>query len=175
MRAYDSAEDRVVVDPAVLTGAVAETLKRLREAERPILLAGGGVRASRSFQLFREVIELLNVPVQTATGAHDLMPTGHRLFAGRPGITADRASNFNTQNCDVFLGLGFSIAEGPEIETVHYNFDALNHAATHPARTLLKSLRHFLSPRSVSGLSPDHQVLRSSLGKLGSPWARTVR
>jgi phenylalanyl-tRNA synthetase alpha chain len=35
---------------------------------------------------------------------------------------------------DVFLGLGFSIAEGPEIELVHYNFDALNHDATHPAR-----------------------------------------
>ena len=35
---------------------------------------------------------------------------------------------------DVFLGLGFSIVEGPEIELVHYNFDALNHDATHPAR-----------------------------------------
>ncbi|HVL31864.1 MAG TPA: phenylalanine--tRNA ligase subunit alpha [Solirubrobacteraceae bacterium] len=35
---------------------------------------------------------------------------------------------------DVFLGLGFSIAEGPEVETVYYNFDALNHAPTHPAR-----------------------------------------
>ena len=35
---------------------------------------------------------------------------------------------------DVFLGLGFRIAEGPEIETVYYNFDALNHAPTHPAR-----------------------------------------
>ena len=35
---------------------------------------------------------------------------------------------------DVFLGLGFRIAEGPEVETVYYNFDALNHAPTHPAR-----------------------------------------
>ncbi len=35
---------------------------------------------------------------------------------------------------DVFLGLGFRIAEGPEVELVHYNFDALNHAPTHPAR-----------------------------------------
>jgi phenylalanyl-tRNA synthetase alpha chain len=35
---------------------------------------------------------------------------------------------------DVFLGLGFSIVEGPEIELVHYNFDALNHDPTHPAR-----------------------------------------
>jgi phenylalanyl-tRNA synthetase alpha chain len=35
---------------------------------------------------------------------------------------------------DVFLGLGFRIAEGPEVETVYYNFDALNFAWTHPAR-----------------------------------------
>src|SRR5687768_6730272 len=35
---------------------------------------------------------------------------------------------------DVFLGLGFDVMEGPEVETVYYNFDALNHSATHPAR-----------------------------------------
>ncbi|MGI8623995.1 MAG: phenylalanine--tRNA ligase subunit alpha, partial [Solirubrobacteraceae bacterium] len=35
---------------------------------------------------------------------------------------------------DVFLGLGFRVAEGPEIDLVHYNFDALNHDAQHPAR-----------------------------------------
>src|SRR5215217_1841513 len=35
---------------------------------------------------------------------------------------------------DVFLGLGFRVAEGPEIDTVYYNFDALNHLPTHPAR-----------------------------------------
>jgi phenylalanyl-tRNA synthetase alpha chain len=35
---------------------------------------------------------------------------------------------------DIFLGLGFTVMEGPEIETVHYNFDALNHSPTHPAR-----------------------------------------
>ena len=35
---------------------------------------------------------------------------------------------------DIFLGLGFTVMEGPEVETVHYNFDALNHSPTHPAR-----------------------------------------
>jgi phenylalanyl-tRNA synthetase alpha chain len=36
---------------------------------------------------------------------------------------------------DVFLGLGFRVAEGPEIELVYYNFDALNHDPAHPARS----------------------------------------
>src|SRR3954454_11302998 len=35
---------------------------------------------------------------------------------------------------DVFLGLGFRVAEGPEIDTVYYNFDALTHEPMHPAR-----------------------------------------
>jgi phenylalanyl-tRNA synthetase alpha chain len=36
---------------------------------------------------------------------------------------------------DVFLGLGFNVLEGPEVETVYYNFDALNHEPEHPARS----------------------------------------
>ena len=35
---------------------------------------------------------------------------------------------------DVFVGLGFQIAEGPEIESTYYNFDALNTDVTHPSR-----------------------------------------
>jgi len=35
---------------------------------------------------------------------------------------------------DIFLGLGFRVAEGPEIETVYYNFDALNYTPQHPTR-----------------------------------------
>jgi phenylalanyl-tRNA synthetase alpha chain len=35
---------------------------------------------------------------------------------------------------DVFAGLGFRVVEGPEVETVYYNFDALNHDPAHPAR-----------------------------------------
>ncbi len=37
---------------------------------------------------------------------------------------------------DVFIGLGFNVAEGPEVETVYNNFDALNHAPTHPSRLM---------------------------------------
>jgi phenylalanyl-tRNA synthetase alpha chain len=37
---------------------------------------------------------------------------------------------------DVFIGLGFNVADGPEVETVYYNFDALNHAPTHPSRLM---------------------------------------
>jgi phenylalanyl-tRNA synthetase alpha chain len=37
---------------------------------------------------------------------------------------------------DIFIGMGFNVAEGPDVETVRNNFDALNHSPTHPSRLL---------------------------------------
>lgn len=37
---------------------------------------------------------------------------------------------------DIFMGMGYSIAEGPEIETTFFNFDALNAPSDHPSRDL---------------------------------------
>lgn len=42
--------------------------------------------------------------------------------------------------CEVFLGMGFSIAEGPEVELDYYNFEALNLPPEHPAREMQDSL-----------------------------------
>lgn len=37
---------------------------------------------------------------------------------------------------DIFIGMGFKIAEGPEVETIYYNFDALNAPSNHPSRDM---------------------------------------
>jgi phenylalanyl-tRNA synthetase alpha chain len=58
---------------------------------------------------------------------------------------------------DVFIGLGFNVAEGPEVETVYYNFDALNHAPTHPAR--LTSDTFYVKPLSDI-FDPETHLLR---------------
>ncbi len=55
---------------------------------------------------------------------------------------------------DVFIGLGFNVAEGPEVETVYYNFDALNHDLTHPSRLLtdtfyVKPVADIFDPQAV--------------------------
>jgi len=58
---------------------------------------------------------------------------------------------------DVFIGLGFNVAEGPEVETVYYNFDALNHAPTHPAR--LTSDTFYVKP-TTDIFDPEAMLLR---------------
>jgi phenylalanyl-tRNA synthetase alpha chain len=58
---------------------------------------------------------------------------------------------------DVFIGLGFRIAEGPEVERVYYNFDALNVSPTHPSR--LMSDTFYVAP-APDIFDPQAQVLR---------------
>jgi phenylalanyl-tRNA synthetase alpha chain len=45
-------------------------------------------------------------------------------------------TQINQQICDIFTNMGFDIAEGPEVETDYYNFEALNFPKDHPARDM---------------------------------------
>jgi phenylalanyl-tRNA synthetase alpha chain len=58
---------------------------------------------------------------------------------------------------DVFIGLGFNIADGPEVETVYYNFDALNFDSTHPSR--LMSDTFYVEP-APNIFDPQARLLR---------------
>lgn len=56
--------------------------------------------------------------------------------------------------CDLFIGLGYEIAEGPELESEWLNFDALNIPADHPARTMQDTF--FIEPRSTKLVLRTH-------------------
>jgi phenylalanyl-tRNA synthetase alpha chain len=60
------------------------------------------------------------------------LPTARRPRGARHPLTTvmERIS-------DLFVGMGYEIAEGPEVELAWYNFDALNIAPDHPARTMM--------------------------------------
>ncbi|MFH1981252.1 MAG: phenylalanine--tRNA ligase subunit alpha [Pseudomonadota bacterium] len=57
---------------------------------------------------------------------------------GRPAPAGFRhpITTITNEICDIFTRMGFSIAEGPEVETDHYNFEALNIPKDHPARDM---------------------------------------
>ncbi len=123
--AYDPREDEIAFNPDAISRAVASTLERMQRAERPVLLGGNGIRLAGAVDVFHRVIELLNVPVQTAMGANDLLHSGHPLFVGRPSVTGDRSSNFVVQNCDLLLAIGARLG----VRTISYSFDAFARAA----------------------------------------------
>ena len=103
--AYKSEEDEINVNLDNLRSQCAVILERISKAERPVILAGTGVRLSKSIELFEKVISKLGIPVVTAW-THDLIAGDDPLFCGRPGTIGDRAGNFTVQNADLLLVLG---------------------------------------------------------------------
>ncbi|MGH7655302.1 MAG: thiamine pyrophosphate-binding protein [Gemmatimonadaceae bacterium] len=78
----------------------------LAKAERPLLLAGHGVRIGGAAGLLRAVAERTGIPVVTTWNALDLLPWDHELLVGRPGVVALRAPNFAVQSCDLLIAIG---------------------------------------------------------------------
>jgi phenylalanyl-tRNA synthetase alpha chain len=66
--------------------------------------------------------------------AHDRVDVTLPGAPPRPAGALHLLTQTRRQIEDVFVGLGYTVAEGPEVEHVHYNFDALNHDPAHPAR-----------------------------------------
>jgi acetolactate synthase I/II/III large subunit len=84
----------------------AEIMELISAAERPLLVAGHGIRLAEAADLFRQLFETLNVPVVTTWNASDLIPSGHRLSVGKPGTVALRPPNFAVQNSDLLIAIG---------------------------------------------------------------------
>jgi len=127
LRGYDPAEDeaahdgpaqdKAARDSSRLNSDCRELLDRIRNAKRPVILAGTGIRAAHALAEFDELFHRLGVPVTTAW-THDLIASDDPLFCGRPGTIGDRAGNFTVQNADVLLILGSRL----NIRQISYNW-----------------------------------------------------
>lgn len=91
---------------AYIQQQVARTLEMLNEAERPVILAGNGVRLAGAAAEFGVLADTLGVPILSSWTASDLIPTDHPYYIGRPGIMGDRPGNFAIQNADLLLAIG---------------------------------------------------------------------
>lgn len=66
--------------------------------------------------------------------------------------------------CDIFVGLGYDVAEGPEAETGWYNFDALNTPLTHPARAESDTMYLYYE------VAEDESLLRTQTSPMQVRW-----
>src|SRR5215218_1074047 len=145
------AEAEEAVQGAASSAALEELRVRYlgRKAELPNLLRGVAQlppeqrgTVGRAANQARQALEAL---IEARAGELEAGELDARLAADRvdvtlPGEPPQPVGRLHVLTAtwreleDVFVGLGFTVVEGPEVETVHYNFDALNHSATHPAR-----------------------------------------
>ncbi len=91
---------------ADLNAEIRALLAEISAAERPVVLAGSGIRLSGTHEKFLAFVERLNIPVVTGWNAHDVIPNAHPLYVGRPGSVGDRGGNFAVQAADYVLILG---------------------------------------------------------------------
>jgi len=100
-----ASDSQPTIDPVQLKLAVTQTLSRIKNAERPVILAGTGVRLANAVDVFNRVVHKLGIPVTTGW-THDLIASDDPVFVGRPGTIGTRPGNFAVQNSDVLLILG---------------------------------------------------------------------
>jgi acetolactate synthase-1/2/3 large subunit len=115
---FDPAEVEEPWRDTDVTQAAHDILDRLSRSDRPVILAGSGVRLSGQYDTFLKLIDKLGVPVAPAWTAYDLVWEDHPLYVGRPGTVGDRPGNFAVQNADTLLVLGSRL----NIRQISYNW-----------------------------------------------------
>jgi phenylalanyl-tRNA synthetase alpha chain len=142
---------------AIAAAADTQTLEEVRirylgrKAELPNLLRGvaelPAAERAATGKAANEARKALEAAIEQRAGELAASELEHRLSEDRVDVTLPGdplpaigrlhlMTRTRREIEDVFVGLGFNVAEGPEVETVYYNFDALNHAPTHPSRLL---------------------------------------
>ncbi|MFC9895997.1 phenylalanine--tRNA ligase subunit alpha [Nocardia sp. NPDC127579] len=106
-------------------------------------------RVSQAFETRQQELQAERDAAVLVAEALDVTLPATRTAAGaRHPITV-----ISEQIADVFVAMGWEIAEGPEVETEHFNFDALNFPPDHPARAMQDTF--YIAPES------SRQVLRT--------------
>ena len=115
---YDPTEDSINMPLPVNTELIDEVINKIKQARRPVLYAGNGIRLSGGYDAFRKAVDKLNIPVVTCWDSIDAIEDENPLYTGRGGIMGDRAGNFAVQNADLILAVGNRLS----IRQVGYNW-----------------------------------------------------
>ena len=83
-----------------------KVLSMIEKSQRPVIMAGYGIRLSGAVNDFLKLLKMLGIPVLTTWKGADLLTDENAYFFGRPGTAGQRGANFILQNSDLFISLG---------------------------------------------------------------------
>ena len=118
-------EKRQVLPEKVTEETAKTIIAKIRQAKRPVINAGNGIRLAGAHETFMKVAEKLGIPVVTGWDSEDCIWNEHPLYTGRGGNMGDRAGNFAIQNSDLVLSIGSRLS----IRQVGYNYKTWARAA----------------------------------------------
>lgn len=94
-------------------------IEQMMKARKPIIIAGGGIKQLGLRNRFRELVELLKIPVVTTMPGVDLLPSDSPYRVGYIGSTARRESGIVLKNTDFVLSIGTRLCN----KSIGYNHD----------------------------------------------------
>src|SRR6266566_2228894 len=92
--------------PAPEEGSVMAALKHLQDSQRPVIVAGGGVRASGASSELVALAEALQIPVATSLNGKDAIPGNHPLSVGVVGTYSREGANRVVNGADLVCFVG---------------------------------------------------------------------
>ncbi|NTW98439.1 MAG: thiamine pyrophosphate-binding protein [Geobacteraceae bacterium] len=96
-----------------------EVIAALKQAKRPVIIAGNGIVLSGAVGEFRAMAEKLGIPVLGTFARYDIVKESDQYYAGRFGTIGHRAGNFTVQNSDLIIAIGARL----NVRAVSYNWE----------------------------------------------------
>ena len=84
----------------------------LKKSERPLVIAGNGIKLGNCIDKFNDFIQKYKIPTVVTILATDVIENTNELYSGKIGLIGDRHGNFTLQNCDLLISLGSRMAQG---------------------------------------------------------------
>lgn len=93
-------------DISKIKDAVKNTIDLLWKAEKPLFLAGNGIKLAGASDLARKILRRLGIPVETTWKTLDMFGEDEPVYVGHPGIMGDRGANLIVQSADLIISVG---------------------------------------------------------------------
>ena len=120
------------INNSVHIGQLKRAYKLLRNAKRPLILAGGGVNIARANENLLKFAEKEDIPVVTTIMGKGAIPTKHALYIGNCGMHGRYSANKAVSECDVLFSIGTRFNDritgdlnefAPKAKIVHIDID----------------------------------------------------
>ncbi len=108
-----------------LDNSIENAFELLKESQRPVIVAGHGIRLSGTIDVLQKLVTHTGIPVLSTLNGFDIVETDSHTATGTIGSIGSRAGNFAIQNADLVLFLGTR----NNIRQISYNWNSFARAA----------------------------------------------
>ena len=107
---FDQSSIRSITNYDSLEKKIKSYLNDLKNAKRPVILVGGGVRTANAIDHLFEIGKALKIPMYPTWNALDVVTSDYEYYCGRVGTFGGAGRNFGIQNSDLLLAIGSRIS-----------------------------------------------------------------